>query len=214
MTSDLRFKATTTLLVIAALFLQIRNRDEIVVPREKFSSFPYRVGTWTGIDVNIAPDVLETLGPGDFLARKYTNDNDASVVDVFVAYYPSQRTGDTLHSPKNCLPGAGWLPINSSKIKIAMSGSHDFLVNRYVIAKGDERAVSLYWYWAHGRTAASEYWARFYLVMDAIRLNRSDGSLIRFTTALGPHETAAAAQRRVLSLLNVIFPAMEPYIPH
>jgi EpsI family protein len=132
---------------------------------------------------------------------------------LFVAYFPSQRTGDTLHSPKNCLPGAGWQPLKSSKIKIALPGGEPFLVNRYLIAKGAHRGLALDWYWAHGRAVTSEYWAKFYLVEDAIRLNRSDGSLIRVATELGQHESTADAQRRLLSLLNVVFPGIETYIP-
>jgi len=130
-----------------------------------------------------------------------------------VAYFPSQRAGDTLHSPQNCLPGAGWLPVDSSRIEIALPGRESFLVNRFVIAKGAQRGLALYWYWAHGRAVASEYWAKFYLVEDAIRLNRSDGSLIRVTTELRRHESAADAQRRLVSLLEVVFPTIEAYIP-
>jgi EpsI family protein len=212
--SNLRFIAAAILLAGTALFLQARNRDEVVPPRENFASFPHRFGTWVGRDVNIEPDVLQTLGPGDFLTREYRDIavDDASV-DLFVAYFPSQRTGDTLHSPKNCLPGAGWQPLKSSKIKIALPGREPFLVNRYLIAKGAQRGLALYWYWAHGRAVTSEYWAKFYLVEDSIRLNRSDGSMIRVATELEQHETAADAQRRLLSLLNAVFPAIETYIP-
>ena len=212
--ANLRFIAAAILLAGTALFLKARHHGEIVPPREKFASFPHQLGTWVGRDENIAPDVLQTLGPGDFLTRDY---QDAAVgdaaVDVFVAYIPSQRAGDTLHSPKNCLPGAGWQPLQSSKIKIALPGREPFLVNRYLIAKGNQRGLVVYWYWARGRAVASEYWARFYLVEDSIRLSRSDGSVIRVATELGRHETAADAQRRLLSLLNVVFPALDAYIP-
>lgn len=214
MPSKLRFIAAAILLAGTALFLDVRNRNEIVPPREEFASFPHHFGTWVGSDVDIAPDVLQTLGPGDFLVRDYRNAAvDEAAVDLFVAYFPSQRTGDTLHSPKNCLPGAGWQPLQSSEVTIVLPGREPFLVNRYLIEKGSQRGLALYWYWAHGRAIASEYQAKFYLVEDSIRLNRSDGSLIRVATELGQHETAADAQRRLLSLLNVVFPAIESYIP-
>jgi EpsI family protein len=185
-----------------------------VPSRESFAYFPYQLGTWVGSEASIAPGVLQTLGPGDSLTRNFRDTAADNIdVNVFVAYFASQRTGDTLHSPKNCLPGSGWAPVESSRIEIVMPGRKPFLVNRYLIAKGSQRGLALYWYWAHGRAVASEYWAKFYLVEDSIRLNRSDGSLIRIATELGQHENARDAERRLLSLLKVVYPALESYVP-
>jgi EpsI family protein len=111
------------------------------------------------------------------------------------------------------LPGAGWLPTESSRISIALPGRPPFPANRYVIAKGDDRQLVLYWYWAHDRALASEYWAKFYLVIDSIRLNRSDGSLVRVITPLPPGETVEAAQRRLLSFAGNVIPQQGRYIP-
>ena len=82
-----------------------------------------------------------------------------------------------------------------------------------MIAKGDERELVLYWYWAHNRALASEYWAKFYLVTDSIRLNRSDGSLVRLITPLLPGEAAGAAQQRLLSFAGEVVPRLDRYIP-
>ena len=215
MPSNSRFVVAVLLLASTALFLHARNRDEIVAAREKFASFPQHLGDWVGSDVNIAPDVLETLGPGDFLLRDYRNaaaEGDAPV-GLFMAYFPSQRFGDTIHSPQNCLPGAGWQPVRSSRIEITLPGRERVPANRYIVAKGNQRGLVLYWYWAHGRGIASEYWAKFYLVKDSMRLHRSDGSLIRVTTELRQHESAAQAQQRLLSFLRNVFPVMEAYVP-
>ena len=214
MRSNRSFIATVALLGGTALFLQARNRVETVPPRETFATFPHRLGSWLGNDVNIPPDVLQTLGPGDFLTRDYRDATaDEFGVNLFVAYVPSQRTGDTLHSPKNCLPGSGWQSVSSSRAEIAVSGREPFLVNRYLIAKGPQRGLVLYWYWAHGRAVASEYLAKIYLVNDAIRLNRSDGSLIRVSAELGPRESVGDAQRRLISFLNAGLSTVESYIP-
>jgi len=196
------------------LFLQVRSKGEIVPAREKFSSFPHHVANWVGSDVDVPSDTLQALGPGDFLARDYRDTSGTQAgVNLFVAYFPSQRAGDTIHSPKNCFPGSGWQSLHSGRIEIALPGRAPFLANRYLIAKGSQRGLSIYWYWAHGRAVPSEYWAKYYLVRDALRLNRSDGALIRVTTELGPHEDPADAQQRLLSLLNAVVPALEPYIP-
>ena len=214
MTANFRFLTTCLLLAGVALFLRARRGDEFMPPRQQFTSFPYRLGAWVGSDVNVDPDMLQVLGQGDFLTRDYhIPSGDDPGIDLFVAYFPTQRAGDTIHSPKNCLPSAGWMPVDSSRIEIDLPRMRPFLANRYVIAKGSQRGLVLYWYLAHGRAIASDYLAKFYLVRDSIRLNRSDGSLIRISTELGQDETVANAQRRLLSLLTVVYPVMDTYVP-
>ena len=93
----------------------------------------------------------DVLGAGDFLLRVYQDSSRRQpYVDLFLAYFPSQRTGDTIHSPKHCLPGSGWLPVESSRVTLALPGHSPFLANRYVIAKGTDRQLVLYWYLAPG----------------------------------------------------------------
>ncbi len=212
MRSQWRFVVVVLLLGATAILLYGRNRNESLPAREPLAEFPHQLGEWTGEDVSIPPDILEVLGKGDFLLRVYQSPAEPEV-DLFIAYIPSQREGDTLHSPKNCIPGAGWSPVESSRVTVALAGEGPFRANRYVIAKGSDRQLVLYWYWAHGRAVASEYWAKVYLVADSIRLHRSDGSLIRVTTALREGETADAAQQRLLNLTGKAAPILERYIP-
>lgn len=209
-----RFAAAAVLILSAAIFLRAHSGAEIVPPRSPLRSFPQQIGSWNGTDLPIDPDSLKVLGPGDFLSRFYraTGEQRPSL-DLFIAYFPSQRTGDTIHSPKNCLPGAGWSPVQNSHITITVPGHSPFSANRYVIAKGDSRDLVLYWYWAHDRGVASEYWARYYLVRDSLRMNRSDGSLVRVVTSLSPGETLEAAQNRVLPFVSEIVPLLQNYIP-
>ena len=202
------------LLAGAALFLQARGRSEVFPPRLPMASFPESVGNWTGTDVEIPKDVRDVLGPGEFLLRVYRPDDATKpVTDLFIAYFPTQRAGDTIHSPKNCLPGAGWTPVDSRRITLSVEGHAPFVVNRYVIAKGTDRQLVLYWYWAHDRAVASEYWARVYLVTDSIRLNRSDGSLVRITTHMLPGESGDVALQRVLPFTGKVVPLLNQYIP-
>jgi EpsI family protein len=210
----LRFVLAAALIASAAIFLQARTRGEVFPPRLPLQQFPHQLGAWTGTDVPIQSDVLEILGPGDFLLRIYQNSETAQpYVDLYIAYFPSQRAGDTIHSPKNCLPGAGWTPVASSHIMLSFPGHAPFPVNRYVIAKGDARQLVLYWYWAHDRGVASEYWAKFYLVADSIKMNRSDGALVRITTAIRPGESPAQAERRMMPFANQVEPLLNSYIP-
>jgi EpsI family protein len=214
MKSQIRFIIALALLVGTALFLQARNRGEVFPARTPLASFPQQLGNWTGTDVEIEKEIRDVLGPGDFMLRVYRNDETRLPSnDLFIAYFPSQRAGDTIHSPKNCLPGAGWTPIDSSRVSLEVGGHPPFPVNRYVIAKGSDRLLVLYWYWAHDRAVASEYWAKIYLVTDSIRMNRSDGALVRITTRMLPRESVEAAMTRVTPFAAHVVPLLNEYIP-
>ena len=210
----IRFLCAAALVVLTAILLQAVGSNEIIPRRLPFEHFPLQLGDWSGSDVPLDPEVLSILGPGDFLLRVYQkpNPNEANV-DLFMAYFPSQRTGDTIHSPKHCLPGAGWVPVENTRIALALPGHPPFPANRYVVARAGFRRMVLYWYWAHDRGVASEYWAKFYLVKDAIRMNRSDGALVRITTPILPGETPEAAQQRVMPFADLIGPLLDDYVP-
>lgn len=212
--SIVRFLFAAVLIVTTAIFLRARTHGEVFPPRLPLQSFPREIGKWTGNDITIDPDSLQVLGAGDFLLRVYSDPQQHSpYIDLFIAYFPTQSANDTMHSPKNCLPGAGWAPIESSRITLQVPRHVPFPVNRFVIAKGDSKQVVLYWYWAHDRGVASEYWAKYYLVADSIRMNRSDGSLVRVTTPLLPGESPDAAQQRLLPFVGVVVPKLQTYIP-
>jgi EpsI family protein len=208
-----RFIVAALLIAGAGILLQARARSEVFPQRIPLKQFPQQLNGWTGTDVPIDQDVLNILGPGDFLLRIYQNSQKAQYVDLFIAYFRSQRAGDTVHSPQHCLPGSGWAPIENKRVTLSLPGHDPFPANRYLIAKGDARQLVLYWFWAHDRGVASEYWAKFYLVADSIKMNRSDGSLVRITTPMYPGETADAAQERILPFAGDISPLLDNYIP-
>jgi EpsI family protein len=209
-----RLIVATLLLAGTALFLQTRAGSEVFPPRQPLQNVPKQLGPWTGTDVEISQEVKEILGNGEFLQRVYRSDSaNQPPIDLFIAYFPSQRAGDTIHSPKHCLPGSGWLPLESSRISIAPRGASPFIVNRYIVGKGEARQLVLYWYWAHSRAVASEYWAKFYLVADSIRMNRSDGALVRVNTPMNEGETTEHAQERLMSVVDSLNPLLDRYIP-
>lgn len=214
MKSHARFALALILMLVTALFLQARNRGEIFPPRKPLAQFPEQLGNWSGTDVEIGKDIRDILGPGDFLLRVYHDQQEKLPnTDLFIAYFPSQRAGDTIHSPKNCLPGAGWTPVDSARVSLSVDGRAPFPVNRYVIAKGGDRLLVVYWYWAHDRAVASEYWAKIYLVTDSIRMNRSDGALVRLTTPMYPGESVANAMTRLVPFAGEVVPTLNQYIP-
>lgn len=212
--SSARFIAATLLVAAAAILLQARSRSEVFPPRLPLKEFPAQLGVWSGSDIAIDKDVLDILGPGDFLLRAYQNQEKPQLyVNLFIAYFRSQRAGDTIHSPQHCLPGAGWIPIQQRRITVAVPGHAPFSANRFMIAKGDARELVIYWYWAHDRGVASDYLAKYYLVADSIRMNRSDGSLVRLITPIYPGETADIAEQRLVPFASDVVPLLGSYIP-
>ena len=173
-----------------------------------------QLGPWTGTDLPLEKDVLDVLGPGEFLLRDYSlADKSSPPTNLYIAYFPSQRTGDTIHSPKHCLPGAGWIPEQSDVVTVSLPGHGPFPANRYVISRAGVRELVLYWYWAHDRGVASEYWAKYFLIKDSIQRHRSDGALVRIITPMYPGESADAAYQRILPFAGEIVPRLDDYIP-
>ena len=129
--SSLRFVLAAALIVAAAAFMPAHSRSEIYPPRVALDSFPHQLGDWVGTDLTIEDEVLRILGPGDFLLRDYENQHQPQPsVNLFLAYFPTQRAGDTIHSPKNCLPGAGWAPVENTRITLSSPGHNPFPANR------------------------------------------------------------------------------------
>ncbi len=208
-----RFTVAVVILLGSAVLLSLHRHNEVVPHPEPLAGFPARLGDWTGREQIIGDDVLQTLGPGDFLSRSYRKDAVTPPVDVFLGYFPSQKQGNTIHSPLHCLPGAGWTFVASRRMRLEVPGRAPIEINRHVIAKGTSRQLVLYWYEGHGRSIASEYWARAYLVLDSMRLNRTDQAIIRVTTPLSPLESESAAERRVTQFAQLLVPTLRRYIP-
>ena len=211
--SWVRFAAAAILLAATLSLLMARDREEVLPPRSQLVNFPSSIGQWQGKDLQTSAELAESLGPGEFLLRDYVNKGQRTAASLYIAYFPSQRTGDTIHSPKNCLPGAGWIPAETSHIWIDQPGGKKIEVNRILVTKGAERALVLYWYQAHGRVTPSEYGAKYYLVADAVRMNRSDGALVRIITFMKNGESVAEAETTAIGFLQLVSPLLDRYIP-
>lgn len=207
-----RFGIVALPLLAAAIGLQ--SRTEIIPRYEPLSSLPSQIDGWTGTDETLDQATLDILGPGEFLVRDYENPSQPQPwINLYVAYFPTQRAGDTIHSPDHCLPGAGWTPISREKIQLMHPDGSSMPVNRYVVSNLGERRLVLYWFQAHGRVVASEWSAKYYLISDSIHLNRSDGGMVRLMTPMLEGESPDAAQARIMTLGSQIVPQLDNYIP-
>jgi EpsI family protein len=206
------------ILVLAAGAVARADRYDYRPERKAFDAFPMQIGDWRGIrQAPLEADVLNILKVDDYLTRVFMTP-DRRGVGLYIGYWASQRQGSTIHSPLNCLPGAGWEPVLSDRISLPASqaGGPSMLVNRYIVQKGLDRELVLYWYQSHGRVIASEYWSKFYLVADAIRLSRSDGAIVRVTAPIvgeGGQAAEAAAMSTASTFIHDLVPVLDPYLP-
>jgi EpsI family protein len=212
---SLRFWIVAVIMLATALVLQAHSRSELFPPRESLSSLPLQIDGWTGTDIPLDQDTLDILGAGEFLERGYENASQPQpLINLFIAYFPTQKAGDTIHSPNHCLPGAGWIPISRERVRITRPDGSSFPANRYVGSQsGGGQELVLYWFQAHGRVVASEWQAKYYLVSDSIRMNRSDGALVRLMTPILDGETPDNAQARMMKLGSQFVPLLDNYIP-
>lgn len=208
-----RFLPVTLLLAATSFVLKARSRNEVLPPHQSLSAFPMQIANRQAIDRPMSSGELEVLGPGEFLLRDYVSMSGEPPVNLYVAFFPSQRMGDAIHSPKNCLPGSGWAPIKSEHISVQRSDGSPISINRYIIAKGIDRDLVFYWYQAHGRVTPSEYWAKILLVADAIHLNRTDGALVRIIAPMASAADEGATQASALNFVHQILPVLDLYVP-
>jgi len=208
---SVRLWITAGLLLGSSVLLHAVNHGEASVPRHSLGELPYSLGTWKGEERPIDGRIVQAVGVSDYLNRVYDDPEDAAI-QLYIGYYASQKTGDTIHSPKNCLPGAGWDPIHSGYVRLSVSGGSKIVVNEYVVQQDLDKRLVFYWYQGRGRVIASEYYGKFWMVADAISRNRTDGALVRLITPMNDGE--ANAHARLGSFTQVLFPHLDDVIPN
>jgi EpsI family protein len=184
------FLLASLILVGTIGLMETLSHGERIPSKKSFSNFPTLLaGRWESQEIPIEDKILKKLQVSDYLMRAYGPISPASEsqsgpalvpVSLYIGYYESQRTGATYHSPKNCLPGAGWNFSDTSTASVSLSENEPpMLINKVLIQKGVDQQLVLYWYQDRGRIIASEYWAKGYMIWDSMTKNRTDGSLVR-----------------------------------
>ena len=219
---------TVVLLMVVTLTLLLHRGDADNVPHsEPLSQMPETIDGKVSQDIPLQDDVLSVLGKGDFLNRVYTSPNPREValqpgakpgdnlpVGLFIGYFATQRTGQSIHSPQHCLPGAGWTFESSRYDNLDDIDGKRFNVGEYVINNGETKQFVIYWYQAHGRSIANEYKAKAYMLADAIRYNRTDGALVRVITPIASNEQLADARDRAVHFTSRMTPYLSQFIPN
>jgi EpsI family protein len=207
-------------LILAPLFLVAQfalvrwaaGGERLPAPPD-LSRFPAEFGEWKQFREDpISADIVAELGPDRLLSRTYVHPSAGLMGSLLVLWYQSQRAGKTQpHSPKMCLPGSGWIPEATGEVTLDTPDGA-ITVNRYLVAKGKERAAVLFWYQRPRRVVAGEWAAKFWLVADSIRDKRTDTSLVRvilWETA-GDDDAAMAA---ATGLVRSLYPLLREHLP-
>lgn len=204
---------TVVFLAQAGIFYGF-SRNEQIPKRAPLANFHIENSPWhVTEELELDKETLDVLRADDLTSRVYANRDNGHLATLFVAYFETQRTGKAPHSPKNCLPGSGWTQTQGGSVSIDVPGQPSAItVNRYVVARGENQSVVLYWYQSRNRVIASEYSAKLYTVMDAIRYNRSDTALVRVVVGVQNGDTDTALNTAV-SFVKAFFTPLKNYLP-
>lgn len=209
---DRRLLTLTALLVVTAAYLAAAARPETLPPRQPLQTLPAVVADYEGEDVAaMSTEVLRQLGADDLVNRTYRSASGAEV-GLYIGFYASQRQGDAIHSPMNCMPGSGWQPLETGRHTFVVQGEM-LTVNRVRIGRGERQQLVLYWYQGRGRVVASEYASKGYTVWDSATRHRTDGALVRVLTPLGASDTAETATARAEAFVRALYPQLNGFIP-
>lgn len=204
------FVACLVLLCSAGLAVDlISGRSEAAPKRVAFAEFPTRIGPWQGHPSLLDIETERVLGVNDYLLSDYSR-VDGKSVNLYVAYYASQRKGESPHSPIVCIPGGGWSITDVREVTLG-GGDHSF--NRVVIKRRGATQIVYYWFDERGRKIASEIRAKLYLFADAILQNRTDGALVQLTTLVDPSESENDADKRLQAFMLSASPQLSAFLP-
>lgn len=208
--------AVLAALVVVAGGIQLGGRQEVIPQRGTLSTFPLAISEWRGRENQVEQQFLDVLKADDTFLATYARQNDAAPTVLWIAYYGSQREGRAVHSPKTCLPGGGWevQSFEEREVRGVRADEQSLPVNRVVIGQGQDRQLVYYWFDQRGRVLTNEYLVKWYIFLDGLRLNRTDGALVRLVTPVEPGDTdLAAADRRLQDFIRTIHPKLAYFLP-
>ena len=200
-------------MALTLMVLGFTNRAETIKPNKSFGTFPMTIGPWQGSSSRFDQKIYDKLGVDDSILAAYRSEKDETV-QLYVGFYQSQREGDLIHSPKNCMPGSGW-NIARTSIEAVDVSDHDIPKNinviKLLLVKGSQKQVVLYWFQSRGRVISSEYLQNIWLVIDSITKHRTDGSFVRVISPVvkGEDETLKIMK----DFIRAVYPYLNEYIP-
>ena len=207
-----RLLVSAGLLAATLVGLQFRGTGEAGPLRKPLASFPTALGEWRARETSaLDVDTLQVLRPTDYLVRREVDQAGRSLW-LYIGYWDGQRKGAQPHSPKNCLPGGGWEPLEASTVTIPLGAvAPPLVVNRFLIQKERDQQLVLYWLDAQGRAVSGEVEAKVQMVRSAIFRNRTDGAIVRVSSPV--YGSVAETTERLTRYIQALYPVLHDYLP-
>lgn len=198
-------------MIATAALTSFASKSERIEANKPFSEFPLQIKDWQGSTSEMDETVYNILGVEDYIIANYRNSSNKTA-NLYVGFYQSQKEGDIIHSPKNCMPGAGWKIISTATETVEIkSTGEDIKAIKLILEKAAQKRVVLYWFQSRGRIISSEYMQKIWLVVDSVIKHRTDGSFVRL---IAPVKTNEADAVKVLKEFGSdIYPILNEFIP-
>ncbi len=209
--NSLPVRVASLVLILQGGLLYSSIREEVIPSSRPLADVPRTLGQWQFVQEGVIDkESMAVLQADDTLVREYAKDGVQA--NLYVAGFRSQRTGKAPHSPKNCLPGSGWTPLDDREVTLDVGQGQVIPANRYVITHGDYRSMVFYWYQSRDRAVAGEFKAKFWVMADALRYNRTDTALIRVIVPI-INKDEAAAERQATDFVKSMYSTVLDYLP-
>lgn len=209
------YVSAAAILIVAAVFSGISTvRIDNGQARRDFAKFPEQLGEWRGRPATLELAVLDELKLNDYLLSDF-QDGAGLPVNLYVAYYDSQRKGESSHSPRTCIPGGGWKieRITQEPVANVTVWDRPLTVNRAEVMRGPARMLVYYWFQQRGRVMTNEYLVKWFIFQDALVAKRTDGAMVRLTTAIRNDETWESGDQRLRRFAEAAMPRLDEYLP-
>jgi len=203
----------SAIMILTAVFLSFINQSENTPMKKSFSTFPEQIGEWVSKEKKFEQEIYDVLGVDDSFLCDYRT-SDGRQVQLYIGYYQSQRQGDLIHSPKHCMPGAGWNILQTSLEEVIIPNytPGKIILAKLIIAKRHQRQVALYWFQSRGRFISSEYMQKIYLVFDSITRHRTDGSFVRLIAPI-INDDEEKTTKKLKNFVKLLIPILQEYLP-
>ena len=205
-----KFVLVFALLLIAGAYIHLVEPRPIILDRP-LSEFPVKVGEWRMVREDIfSPEIMAILRPTDYMSRDYV-DGKGHRVTLYIGYHGGRKGNGGIHSPRNCLPSAGWYTNSTELVPIRLLDGRDIEVVDTVMSKNVYTVSFYYWYQVRGGILTNEYALKLSEIWNSLVSRRKDASFIRISMPIqdGDEETTETLN----DFVRVFYPVISGWLP-
>jgi exosortase D (VPLPA-CTERM-specific) len=202
--------------LVSPIAVNVLGNVEPMALQKELGAFPLVLGGRTGSHSQMHDDIWERVGGQAYTIIDYRKPGKPPI-NFYTAYYEYQKkAGDFIHSPRLCLPGAGW-HIHGNRVRVLDTGSPTYgsklKINELIIEKNGYWQLSYFWYQGRDRNFTSEWAAKFYMVWDGIFRRRTDGALVRLIAPMGSRKQADEVRGEMDPFAILVSRTLDDFLP-